>query len=250
MEQILEKTNDSGSFVESEANPRRQIPTEFREYNEFSYRPVPVVAVVGFVLALLSSVALFFWLALPLSLIGLLISTLALFVIRRNKSIYSGTLIAVAGMLMSLGFLAGGIAYQVYIYKTEVPEGFQKINFVQDISDKGFITKNGQTEIHPDILALDGKKIFLKSYIYQTGKLKDLESFLVVKDNQSCCFGADPAIEDRVGVIMQPGKSIDYKSGKIGIAGTFRLNKNFTNGEREPLFLIDGEYFTSRVSDF
>jgi len=248
MEQTLEKTNDVDPHVEPASTPLRQYSTE---YNEFSYRPVPVIAVVGVVLALLSSVAIFFWLALPLCAIAFVVSTLAFFVIRRNKTVYSGTLIALGGMLMSLGFLAGGIAYQVHLFQNEVPEGYEKINFIQDISDKGFITKNGREYVHPDILALDGKKIFLKSYIYQTGKLKGLESFLVVKDNQSCCFGADPAIEDRVGVIMQKGKSIDYKSGKIGIAGTFHLNKNFTNnGEREPLFMIDGEYFTSRVSDF
>lgn len=250
MEQMLETENDAGPIVEPAPSPSQQLPSEFSEYNEFSYRPVPVVAVVGFVLALLSSVALFVWLALPLCVIGFVVSTLAFIVIRRNKSVYSGSFFALSGMVMSLGFLAGGIGYQVYIFKNEVPPGFEKINFVQDIADKGFVTKNGQTEIHPDILALDGKKIFLKSYIYQTGKLKGLESFLVVKDNQSCCFGADPALEDRVGVIMEPGKSIDYKAGKIGIAGTFRLNEKFTNGEREPLFLIDGEFFTSRVSDF
>lgn len=244
---MLEKENEASSVVEPTPTPSQQPSAE---YNEFSYRPVPVIAVVGFVLALLSSMALFFWLALPLCVIGLAISALALFVIRRNKTVYSGTFIALGGMLMSLSFLVGGVGYQVYVFKNEVPEGFQKINFVQDISDKGFVIENGQEYIHPDILALDGKKIFLKSYIYQTGKLKGLESFLVVKDNQSCCFGAEPAREDRVGVIMQPGKSIDYKAGKIGIAGTFRLNKKFTNGEREPLFLIDGEFFTTRVSDF
>ncbi len=247
MVQTLEKENGTGPIVEPAPISSQQVSSE---YNEFSYRPVPVVAVVGLALAMLSSIAIFFWLALPLCLVGFLVSVMAFIVIRRNKSVYSGTFVALGGMLMSLAFLAGGITYQVYIFKTEVPEGFQKINFVQDISDKGFVTENGQTTIHPDILALNGKKVFLKGYIYQTGSLRDLESFLLVKDNQSCCFGADPALEDRLGVIMNEGKMIDYKSGKVAIAGIFRLNENFQNGEREPVFMINGEFFTTRVSDF
>lgn len=229
--------------------PIREGHQLFHE-NEFSYRPVPVIAVVGLVMALLSSIALFVWLAIPLCLVGLVLSTLALFVIRRNRSIYSGTMVAVSGMLLSAIFMAGGVGYQVYTYQTEVPEGFQRVDFVKEISDKGFVVENGQTTIHPDVLELEGKEIFLKGYIYQTGRLEGLGSFLLVKDNQSCCFGADPAITDRVGVVMQQGKEISYKAGKVAVAGKFRLNKNFTNEDKEPLYIVDGEFFTSRVSDF
>ncbi|MBT5019168.1 MAG: hypothetical protein HON04_10520 [Planctomicrobium sp.] len=248
MVQTLEQVVESDPPEVTSSTP--QIQREFYDADTFSYRTVPVIAVVGLVISLLSAMSIFIWIALPLCAIGLIVSTLSFFVIRRNRDIYSGTMVALSGMLLSASFLISGVSYQVYTYQTEVPEGYERISFVNDISDKGIITQNGYQTIHPDIAKLDGKKIFLKGYIYQTGKLRDLESFLLVKDNQSCCFGATPAIIDRMGVVMDPDKAIDYKAGKVGVAGTFRLNKEFTNDELEPLFMLDSMYFTSRVSDF
>lgn len=249
MVQALERAVDVDENV-APAEPEVTPVSRYYEQETFTYRTVPVIAVVGLVIALLSAVAIFVWIALPLCLVGLIVSTLALFVIRRNPEIHSGTFVALAGMILSASFLAGGIAYQIHTYNTEVPEGYERISFVQDISDKGFVTENGMTSIHPDVYELDGKQIFLKGFIYQTGKLKDLKSFLLVKDNQSCCFGANPAVTDRLGVVMQEDKLIDYKAGRVGIAGTFRLNPNFANSDLEPLYMLDGVFFTSRVSDF
>ncbi|QDT32710.1 hypothetical protein [Thalassoglobus polymorphus] len=250
MTQTLEHEIESTQAAEPDSRPISEVAREFSDYNEFSYRPVPVIAVVGFVLTLLSSMALFVWLALPLCLIAFVISSLALFAIRREKTAYSGTWIAVAGIVLSATFFSFGLGYQVYTYKTEVPEGYERYDFLKDISEKGFVTVNGQSSLHPDVLDMEGKDIFLKGYIYQTGKMKGLGSFILVKDNQDCCFGASPALTDRVGVVMAPGKEIDYKAGKVAIAGKFRINDQFTNQDLEPLYVIDGEYFTTRISDF
>lgn len=246
--QTLEKVEDQ--LVNETEIPVSQPSRSYHEEETFSYRTVPVLAVVGLVIAFLSSVSLFVWIALPLCLVGLVVSSLALMSIRRNREIYSGTFVALSGILLSIGFLGTGISYQVYTYQTEVPEGYERKRFTQDISDKGFVVENGMQTIHPDVLALDGKKIFLKGYIYQTGKTQGLQSFLLVKDNQSCCFGATPAINDRMGVVMEEGKAIDYKAGLVGLAGTFRINPKFTDANLEPLYILDGVYFTSRVSDF
>lgn len=235
---------------QSPVTPAPRRASAYEEEYTFSYRPVPVIAVVGLVLALLSSVATFIWLALPLCVVGLVVSTLAFCVIRRNKDVFSGTLVALSGMFLSAAFLTGGISYQVYTYKTEVPDGYERKSFVKDISDKGFIVENGMSTIHPDVYALEGQEIFLKGFIYQTGKLKGLQSFLLVKDNQSCCFGGNPAITDRIGVVMPEGAAIDFKAGRVGVGGTFRINPHFANQDKEPLYMLDGVYFTSRVSDF
>lgn len=258
MVQTLEKSVEGDSTDEANTEFNGAVATaspspvqrEFYDGDTFTYRTVPVIAVVGLVISLLSAMSVFIWLALPLCVVGLIVSTLSLFVIRRNRDIYSGTLVALSGMLLSSAFLASGISYQIYTYQTEVPEGFARIRFGDDISDKGFVVKNNFSTVHPDVAALDGKKIFVKGYIYQTGKMRDIGSFLLVKDNGDCCFGGDPAITDRMGVLMAPGKEITYKAGKVGVAGTFRLNQNFANGEREPLYILDAELFTSRVSDF
>ncbi|MCA8999945.1 MAG: hypothetical protein KDA80_23315 [Planctomycetaceae bacterium] len=220
-------------------------------YAEFSYRPVPTIATVGLVLSLLSATAIVVWMAMPLCLIALVASAVGLYVIKTSGNAYSGTGVATAGILLSLLFLGGGIAFQVYTYRTEVPQGYERISFLHDLSEKGFVFEDGVMRPHPDIAALDGKKVFLKGYIYQTQKMEDLGSFLFVKDNGDCCFGAQPAIEDRLGVVMEEGKEIDYHAGKVAVAGTFKLNKKYDpQSNLEPIFMIDGELFSTRVSDF
>lgn len=220
-------------------------------YGEFQYRPVPMIATAGVFLAVLSSTAIFMWMALPLCIFAFAASLVGLLTIRNSGNAYSGTGVATAGIVLSVSFFLGGIAYQIHAYKTEVPPGYERISFIKDLSDKGFVEQDGVMTVHPDIAALDGKKVFLKGYIYQTGKLEDLQAFLFVKDNQSCCFGANPALQDRLGVVMPEGKGIHYHAGKVAVAGTFRLNEKYDpNNNLDPIFMIDGELFTTRISDF
>lgn len=221
------------------------------EFSEFDYRPIPVVAVAGLMIAILSVSGLFIWLAIPLSVFGFVISLAALLLIRASHGAYGGTWVAMSGLILSTAFFCGGIGVQVYAYQTEVPEGFERVNFVQDISKKGLMEVDGMLQPHPDVVALDGKKVFLKGYMYQTNSTQDLRSFLMVKDNQDCCFGANPSITDRLGVVMTGDKTVDYRGGKVAIAGTFRLNPNYDPEESlAPIYLIEGEKFITRVSDF
>jgi len=219
-------------------------------YSEFEYKPVPVLAVAGITLALISGGGVVVWLLLPLCLVAFTLSTIALVQIRRSLGAYGGTLVACLGMFLSTAFLAGGIAFQIHMYQTEVPDGYERVSFLKDISQRGFVFENGMNRVPDEVQALDGQKVFIKGYIYQTGKIRGLDSFLLVKDNQDCCFGASPAIQDRIGVLMQDGKSIDYCAGKVAVAGTFKINPEFRNHELEPLYVFDCDIFTTRVSDF
>ncbi|WP_437229370.1 hypothetical protein SH661x_001405 [Planctomicrobium sp. SH661] len=228
-----------------------ETPRRFDDLNEFDYHPVPVLAVVGLVLAVVSSAGLFIWMALPLSVLAFLLSGLGLWIIRRSAGAYGGTGVALAGLFLSFVFLAGGIGFQVYTYQTEVPKGYERISFVRDISDKRMRMEDGKISPPPEVAAFDGKKVFLKGYIYQTKQTTDLHSFLFVKDNASCCFGANPELWDRLGVVMNGDKTINYHAGKVAVAGTFRINPKFDpNGELEPIYIIDADKFTTRVSDF
>lgn len=222
------------------------------ELNEFSYRPVPVIAVVGLILAVVSATAVFVWLVLPLCLLAFVISTVGLIMIRRSQGAYGGQGVALSGMFLSFVFLAGGISFQAYEYTTEVPEGYQRISFVKDISEKGIQVVDNVPAPPPEVAELEGKKVFVKGYIYQTKETQGLHSFLFVKDNQSCCFGASPQIWDRLGVVMNDGKTINYHPGKVAIAGTFRINPKFDPQQHEldPIYIIEGDLFSTRVSDF
>lgn len=242
-EQVPERTHS----VSGKTEPAYAV----EELNDFGYRPVPVLAAMGLVLAFLSAVAIFIWMALPLCVLAFLLSGLGWLMIRRSGGTYGGKGISLAGMFLSLLFFLGGIGFQVYAYQTEVPQGYERISFVKDISEKQMRMEDGKMSPPPEVAAFDGKKVFLKGYIYQTKQTTGLHSFLFVKDNASCCFGANPALWDRLGVVMEGDRTVNYHAGKVAVAGTFRINPKFDpSGELEPIYIITADKFTTRVSDF
>ncbi|MEZ5940973.1 MAG: DUF3299 domain-containing protein [Planctomycetaceae bacterium] len=227
---------------------------DFGEYdggNEFSYRPVPIFAVCGFVLALMSTLAVVVWIAIPIAVVALVVSAISAVVISRSRDSYSGLWMTVVGMILPVVCTAMGVAYQIHLYKTEVPEGFQRVSFYKDISEKGFVQDRTSPLPKPpdDVASLDGKKVFLKGYIYPTKQVSGLTKFLLLKDNGQCCFGGKPALQDRITVDLV-GFDVDHTYNKVSVSGTFRINPNFTGDEADAVYHIDADSCTLSASEF
>ena len=190
--------------------------------NEFNYRPVPVLAPVSLFLGVCAILSLFSLLGVAIGLLGSILGALCLRQIRRAEGGLSGKPLALIGFLLSLGFFVSGSTLHAYTIATEVPEGYRRVNFTFDISKKGFVTTNGVGDFHPEVKALNNEKIFVKGYMYPTGQTEDLTSFLLVKDNQQCCFGGQPALTDMIYVEMQDGKTVNYSQSLMAVAGVFR----------------------------
>ena len=93
------------------------------------YRAVSRAAVVSLVFAILSLAGMLAPSMLLLCLMGLLFGTIALKNIRRYPTELTGKKMAKAGIILSATLLLAGTALHVYIYATEVPEGYQRISF-------------------------------------------------------------------------------------------------------------------------
>ena len=220
------------------------------EAPELQYRPVPVSAVVGCVLGVLSAIALLGITGIVVAVLGVLVSGFSLLRVLRARGDLGGSRIATIGLGLSMLFLGSGVAYQTYLYKTEVPPGFERVSFANDISRKGFVNYQGQTAVHPDVAALVGRKLFLKGFMYPTGQESELASFLLVKDSGTCCFGGQPKLVDMIGVAMEPGKTVDYYRGKVSVAGELELNTEYSGQNNlEPIFLIKGHVVSKSKTD-
>jgi hypothetical protein len=216
---------------------------------EFSYRPMSMLAVLAFAFSLLSLATMTLWFLLPLGIVSAIMAVMAVMKIRAARGEYSGMKLASTAVFLSVLAVAGGVSYQVYAYQTEVREGYERISFSRDISDKGIITYQDQQMPHPDLVAMEGKKVFLKGFMYPTGKIFDLKSFLLVKDSDQCCFGGEPKLVDMLGVYMK-GVVTDHYSGRVSVAGTFRLNREYKGGKLEALFQLEGVEVKPSASDF
>ncbi len=68
---------------------------------------------------------------------------------------------------------------------------------------------------------LDGKKIYIKGYMYPVRQTHSLTRFVICRDNGTCCFGGQPKLNDMVEVKVKSGLSVDHTSSIRGIGGTF-----------------------------
>jgi hypothetical protein len=211
--------------------------------DEFSYKPVPPTAVVGLALGLFSFIALFGVIGLGVAVFGIVVSLISLFNIRRSAGELGGKMVARAGVLLSAFFLVSGVCYQSFVYAHEVPEGYKRINFASDIASKNFVQKDGVTSVNPDVLKIDKQKVFLKGYMYPTRQDKDLQTFVLVKDNQQCCFGGQPDVKDMILVEMQGKKRADFYAGLVSVAGEFVAEAPSQAGELRPVYQLKATHF-------
>ena len=73
-----------------------------------------------------------------------------------------------------------------------------------------------------EIEDLAGRRIRIRGYIYPSFQ-KRLKEFVLVRDNQECCFGPGAALYDCIYVKMQEGKTAQFSTRPVAVMGTFRI---------------------------
>jgi hypothetical protein len=217
------------------------------------YRALHTGALIGLVLGVASIFVVvtaansleYCLLVTPIPVLGILISSRALATISRNDELYTGRPLALAGLVLSLVFLIGGVSYGGYVYATEVREGYQRISFATLRPDE-IHERNGQA-VPPQIAALDGKRVFIKGYIRPDSiKIsKGIDRFLLVRDNNQCCFGSlsDVKYYDQIEVAMVDSKTVDYSDGIYRMHGILEVSpENAPLGPQFPVFRMKAEY--------
>lgn len=230
-------------------------PVVASDVRTFDYTPVPVSVVLGLGLSVFGLFGLLGVVGVPLAVFGLLLSLAAWWKVRQSGGAYGGRGLAVIGIALGLLGSAGGVATQVYAYKTEVPDGFHRVSFEYDISRPGIKQDPARGVMVPkDVMDLNGNDVFVKGYMYPDpdNRREGIDSFLLVKDLGDCCFGGQPALTDMIGVEF-PSEELRakfYEQTKVSVAGTFRIRKDFASGENEPIYGIDAKYFDRSKSAF
>jgi hypothetical protein len=114
--------------------------------------------------------------------------------------------------------------------------------------DKPF--KSGM--LNDDVKELVGQRVKLRGYILPATlfKEKGIDQFVLVRDNQECCFGPGAALFDCVIIEMVPGKTTDFVTRPVTVEGKFKIDteKYKYPGGAGPkgashfaIFKIDGE---------
>ncbi len=215
------------TMTQFDAPPAAEEPLEYRSVHTF--------AVLGLLIGLVSVVVLFVArvslestvLLAPIPLAGIVISILALRGIQAAPDLYTGRPLAQAGAVLSALFLVTGLGYAGYVYATEVPDGYARTSFIE-MKPTEADTVNGDY-IPPEVAEYiqKGEPIFIKGFIRPDSiKFKqNLNNFLLVRDNQQCCFGDLSKVMyfDQIQVNLGTGLTTDYHSGVFRLGGKLKV---------------------------
>jgi hypothetical protein len=72
---------------------------------------------------------------------------------------------------------------------------------------------------------LDGKRVSLRGYILPSTRQTGITSFVLVRDNQECCFGPGAALYDCVLVKLQSSHSVDFTVRPVTVEGEFMIRE-------------------------
>jgi hypothetical protein len=180
----------------------------------------------------------------PIPVLGMVVSLRSLAKINREPELFAGRNLAMLGLVLSLGFLITGVSYGSYIYFTEVPDGYTRTSFHVMKPDE--VQERGGVPIPPEVAALDGKKVFIKGYIRPDSVTvrQGIKRFLLVRDNNQCCFGDISTIKyyDQIDVEMVGSRRVDYDEGVFRIGGVLKVNPENLRQPLKPVFSLEADY--------
>ncbi|MFO0791814.1 MAG: hypothetical protein U0805_20320 [Pirellulales bacterium] len=224
-----------------------------REDDALQYRSLHTGALISLVLGIVSvfvvvsAASSFEWclVAAPIPALGLFLGARSLARIRAFPDQYTGAPLAQAGMALSLIFLVGGIAYGGYVYATEVPDGYTRISFNEMKPDE--LQERSGVAIPPEIMALKGKKVFIKGYVRPGSSTTrtNIDRFLLVRDNNQCCFGDLSKVKyfDQMVVQITSDDRVDDNLDLLRMGGVLEIHpENLGLGPDAPVFGLKADY--------
>jgi len=182
---------------------------------EEAYRSLSVAAVASVVAGTLSIFTLLGPLFLFIPVLGVALGWHAWRQIRRSGGVLTGHHLAQAGILLSA--VVGPIAWMVgdAIRAREVPPGYTVVTYATLAADP----------IHPDEVPpaayeLQGKRIYVKGYMYPGKQQTRIKQFVMSRDTGSCTFCTpNPTPTDLIEVQLMGDLVMQYTDRLIGVGG-------------------------------
>ncbi len=92
------------------------------------------------------------------------------------------------------------------------------------------------------VTALADTAIRIRGYILPSFQQTGLTQFVLVRDNQECCFGPGAALHDCGVGRMRPGKTADFSIRPVAVAGTFKIDElRAPDGSHLAIYALDGD---------
>jgi hypothetical protein len=198
------------------------------------YRAICKSAIFALVLGVLSLGAFLTPILLILPALGIMAGLVARKQLRRYPEELTGRPVAWIGLIGSAAVLLGGTAMHTVIFVTEVPDGYRRITF----NDLQPSEASRGLPVSPLAMELNGKKAFVKGYVYPDGQRTNIKRFVLVADLGTCCFGGQPKLTHMIEVTLRDPDRVAYSMHKLKLGGTLKVDTRL-----KPLSGLGGVYF-------
>lgn len=198
------------------------------------YRTLSKAAVASLLLGILSLAGLLFPAVLALAAVAFLLGIYAYRQIRRYPDEYSGSVLSLIGLVISMASLVGGVVTHSVTYATEVPSGYARVSFDELQPDP----EHPELPISKYALRLNGKRVFVKGYVYPDGQQSGIKHFVLVRDLGTCCFGGQPKLTHMIEVTLQDPLRVEYALRKRALGGILKVDPQL-----KPVSGLGGVYF-------
>jgi hypothetical protein len=92
------------------------------------------------------------------------------------------------------------------------------------------------------IEAMFGQRIRIRGFILPTAQKSGIKQFVLVRDNQECCFGPGAALYDCILVEMKGGETAEFSIRPVAVEGTFGLQEiRGPDGRHLAIYHLEGE---------
>jgi len=185
------------------------------------YQSVSQAAVASLVLGFFGLASLLFAPMIAVPLVGIVFAFIAFNAFRKFPDEYLGRPVAYIGATLCGLTLLIAPTWHTYVYLTEVPEGYARVDFGALMSDPG--KADVPTQFAVD---LNGEPIFIKGYIHPTS-MDSLQAkrFVLVPDLGTCCFGGQPPLTHMIEVSLTGDQYATRSYSRQRLAGTFKVNQ-------------------------
>lgn len=130
----------------------------------------------------------------------------------------------------------------------KVPPEYTRVSF-SDLQP----TDEALHPVSPRALELNGKKVFIKGYVYPGDQQYDITHFVMVRDLGTCCFGDQPKLTHMIEVRLQDPLAVDYGLRKRQLGGILRVSTSLKpidklRGGAGVFFQLDADYLDGRFA--
>ena len=218
----MNTVSQSNNVMDSQASRAATAAREVTFLSEDAgvYQSISRAAIASAVFGVLGLSAFSIWPLVALPLLGVVLALVAFRGFQKFPEELLGKPLAVAGLVLCGLTCVLAPAYHRYVYMTEVPDGYTRVDF------ESLKSKLGEPDVPPsDVLALDGKQVFIKGYIHPTSMDTMLaKRFVLVPDLGTCCFGGQPPLTHMIEVSLTGDQHAQKSYRRQRLAGTLHVN--------------------------